>query len=282
MNTGRHLRWVRIVVAAVGAVVAPILALIALLVVYGITRRSDSPTPEAFAPMAGEWVGPIGGFLATIALSYWAARRPGDRPIAHGFVVGVLSAVLDYVVGALILRAPFQAVYLLYYAGRVIAGLVGGWAAMTRMTVYRHVSVAGTPAQLWRCLTEIELLKQWIATLVDEALDDPNHTGLGALSTIQLREGTGVVSYRSLVTAWEPHQRLGIRLSGGSFADGMVMDVTYRLSPSAGVRTGLTYDVCVALEGKFRVMGPLIWMVSASNARRDLAKLQALAPTLPT
>lgn len=280
MKTGRHIRWIRIVVAAVGAVIVPILVLVGILVVYGMTRRPDSPTPEAFAPMAGEWVGPIGGFLATILLAFWASRWPGDRPLAHGLVVGLLSAALDHVAGVLILGAPFQTIYLLYYAGRVLAGLIGGWTAMTKMTLHRQVIVNCTAAQLWRCLTEVELLKQWISQLVDESLDDPKRTGLGALSTIQLREGARVVSYRSVVTEWEPQQRLGIRISGGSFAAGMTMAVSYDLTQFERDQTSLNYDVCVPLLGKFRLLGPLIWMVSASNARRDLAKLKTLAPTL--
>ena len=72
------------------------LALFAVVLVYSFTRNADSPTPEAFAPMAGNWVGPIGGFLATLFFARWAARRASNLPVAHGVAIGVGTALLDF------------------------------------------------------------------------------------------------------------------------------------------------------------------------------------------
>jgi carbon monoxide dehydrogenase subunit G len=146
------------------------------------------------------------------------------------------------------------------------------------MHIHRRIEVDCRPEQLWRCLTDAALLKQWVSNLVEETPDDPKRNGLGALSTIQMREGTKVVAYRSVVTAWDPERRLAIRLSGGSFAKGMAMDVLYALSQPTEVRTVLDYDVTVRLKGLFfTLLGPIIFLASASSTRKDLAKLKALA-----
>ena len=136
------------------------------------------------------------------------------------------------------------------------------------------------PLAVWRCLTEFKLQQKWITQLVEETPDDPEQVGLGAGSTVRMREGSKIVTYRSVVTAWEPGRRLAIRLSGGSFPPGMEMDVTYGLSQGE-TGTHLDYDVQVPLKGVFfKLMAPFIWVVAARNAKKDLAKLQGLAPTI--
>jgi carbon monoxide dehydrogenase subunit G len=146
------------------------------------------------------------------------------------------------------------------------------------MHIHRRIDVDCRPEQLWRCLTDIALLKQWVSHLVDEIPDDPAYAGLGALSTIHMREGKKVVAYRSEVTAWQPQRRLAIRLRGGSFANGMAMDVVYVLKPEDGRGIVLDYDATVGLRGLFfTVLAPIIFLVSASNAANDLAKLKRLA-----
>jgi carbon monoxide dehydrogenase subunit G len=280
MSTSRRLEWVRVVLAGVGAAVVPILVLVGVLFVYGLTRQADSPSPAVFAPIAGAWVGPIGGFLATLAFAFWAASRSGESPLLRGLVVGVLAVVFDHIIGVL-LGATFQPLWLLFYGGRVIAGLIGGWFGSTSMHLHRNVDVDCHPEILWRCLTDVEILKHWISQFVDETLDDPRHTGLGASSTIRMREGKRVVAYRSLVTTWEPERRLGIRLSGGSFAQGMDMDVLYVLSSGGSDRAILDYDVSVPLKGfLFKLMGPIIKLAAARNAKKDLSRLALLAPSV--
>jgi carbon monoxide dehydrogenase subunit G len=149
------------------------------------------------------------------------------------------------------------------------------------MNMHRRIEIACAPAQLWRCFTDVAILKQWISQLVDETPDDPAQHGQGALSTLYMREGKKIVAYRSMVTAWQPERRLAIRLSGGSFGQGVEMDVLYELSREAGARTILNYDVNVPLKGVlFRLMAPILWLASASNAKRDLAKLVTLAESM--
>jgi hypothetical protein len=146
------------------------------------------------------------------------------------------------------------------------------------MHIHRRIEIDCSPKILWKCLTDDELVKQWVSQLVDDIPDDRQRIGLGALSTLRLREGAKVVSYRSVVTEWEPERLLAIRLSGGSFAPGMEMDVRYEISQEHVTGTVLDMDVTVPLKGLlFKLLGPLVWLGSVSNAKKDLTKLKELA-----
>jgi carbon monoxide dehydrogenase subunit G len=92
-----------------------------------------------------------------------------------------------------------------------------------------------------------------------------------------LREGGKVTAYRDVVTRWEPEKALAIRLSGGSFAAGMHMDVTYVITERAGACV-LDYDVACELKGLVcKLMAPLIWVGSRVNAKKSLDALSAIA-----
>src|SRR5688572_23103259 len=92
--------WIRVGVAILAAEIVPILLLVLIVVIYGAIRQPESPSPEEFAPLAGNWVGPLGGFAATLLFAWWAARRTTNQ-LAHGLAVGVGTAVLDFSLGML-------------------------------------------------------------------------------------------------------------------------------------------------------------------------------------
>jgi hypothetical protein len=72
--TGRtRFKWPRIVLAVIAAEALPVLLLVLIVFAYSFTRRPGSRSPEEFAPIAGTWVGPIGGFLATLLCARWAS-----------------------------------------------------------------------------------------------------------------------------------------------------------------------------------------------------------------
>lgn len=144
------------------------------------------------------------------------------------------------------------------------------------MQVRREIVIAAPPARVWRCLTEPDLLPKWISGFVDETVETPRPPAVGTVSTMRLKEGAKVVSYRSVLTAWKPGERLAIRLTGGSFAEGMAMDVDYAISPE-GEGTRLVYDARVPMKGLFLLLAPIMRLAAGANAKRDLAKLKALA-----
>jgi hypothetical protein len=121
------------------------------------------------------------------------------------------------------------------------------------------------------------VFKRWIEDLVDETPDDPaKTTGAGATSTMRLREGGKIRAYRCVMTAWDAPRHLALRLTGGSFSEGMGMDIDYRVTPEGG---GCRLDqvVVMPLKGLFVLMAPLIWLGSRVNARKTLGKLSEIA-----
>jgi hypothetical protein len=130
MADSAQFRWGRIVLAIIAAETLPILLLLLVVVVYSAIRPAGSRSPEEFAPLAGNWVGPIGGFLATLLFAWWAARRAPRRQLVHGAAVGVGTSVLDFSLGILLGGGgAIATVFFLSNAGRIIAGVLGGWLA---------------------------------------------------------------------------------------------------------------------------------------------------------
>jgi len=133
MAGGARFNKSRIFAAVILAELLPILLLIAIVFVYGFFRQTDSLSPKEFAPLAGNWVGPIGGFVATLLFAWWAARRAQAQRIAHGAAVGVATALLDFGLGILLAGAgAIQPLFFLSNGGRILAGLLGGWLAARR------------------------------------------------------------------------------------------------------------------------------------------------------
>src|SRR5262245_51965745 len=125
--------WLRIILAILAAEIVPIVLLVLIVVVYGLVRSPDSPSPEDFAPRAGNWVGPIGGFFATLFFSWLTARRSPQSPMVHGAAVGIGTAALDFILGFLMGgHGTIQLVFFLSNAGRIIAGILGGLLASGR------------------------------------------------------------------------------------------------------------------------------------------------------
>jgi hypothetical protein len=106
------------------------LLLVAVVFVYGFLREEGSPSPAEFAPRAGNWVGPVGGFVATFLFAWWAARRAPARKLAHGTAVGIGTALLDFGL-ALVLAGTGAIQPLLFVSngGRILAGVLGGSVA---------------------------------------------------------------------------------------------------------------------------------------------------------
>jgi hypothetical protein len=120
--------------AILAAEILPIMALIFVVIIYGLIRQPDSPTPEAFAPQAGNWIGPIGGFLSVLCFSALVALTSSNRPFAHGLSVGLGTAALDFCLGLSMGggRRPELLVLIASNAGRIIAGVLGGWLGSKR------------------------------------------------------------------------------------------------------------------------------------------------------
>jgi hypothetical protein len=121
------INWVRVIVALVLAELLPILLLLAVVVAYTAPRQQGGVSPGMReSPRWGEFVLPIGAFVATWLLSLWAARGARARHFAHGAVVGVGTAVVDIVV-TLAAGYAISPAFLLLVSGRIVGGVLGGW-----------------------------------------------------------------------------------------------------------------------------------------------------------
>lgn len=123
-------RWWTVVTACVLAEIIPVLVLIFVVMLYSMVRKDDSLSPEEFAPMAGNWVGPIAGFFVTGLMGFWAGRRAVFKPLQHGMAVGIGTALLDLMIatgltGELMLSGLLVA----SNTGRIVAGTLGGFLA---------------------------------------------------------------------------------------------------------------------------------------------------------
>ena len=149
------------------------------------------------------------------------------------------------------------------------------------MHIRRNVLIDCKPKALWRCITEPELIQQWITDLVEEIPDDDTKTGLGAQSTVRIREGGRIVSYRCIVIEWSSEFRVGVRLSGGSLGPGDVIDVTYEIARGEDTGTMLHYDLNFPIRRLFLVLlAPFIWFGIQGNLKRDFALLAELAKSI--
>ena len=119
------LSLVRIVVAAVAAEAIGIVALFALVTVFG---PSDLPSAQLFAERLGLWVGPVSGGLFCLAGGLCFGRRLSARQVASGLAVGVLAAAIDdallWVGGT-----AFEPIFAVSNTLRIGAGTAGGWIA---------------------------------------------------------------------------------------------------------------------------------------------------------
>ena len=122
------LRFGSIAIAAILAEILGVLSLVLLVVMFG--PRNETQIQE-FAERLGFYVGPITGFLLCLVGGYWVARRAKASYLAHGIATGVAAAVLDVIIAALS-GASFHWIFIVSNAGRMIAGLLGGFLAEKR------------------------------------------------------------------------------------------------------------------------------------------------------
>lgn len=120
-----NLRFGRIAIAAVAAELLGVLALVALVMIFGPPGFAAA---QPFAERLGAWVGPISGFVLCLAGGYWVERGAATSRIQNGFAAGAAGAVLDLAIAAMA-GAPFQLLLVLSNVGRIVGGSIGGLLA---------------------------------------------------------------------------------------------------------------------------------------------------------
>jgi len=128
METRRRIRWLRIVLTAIGAYVISILVIALIVTIYAFmlafsVRGAPDQTKitnfaQHFSGVGGIAIGVIVTFLAAL----WVARKVRNSALLHGFLVGAIVAVI----GAAIAH-KFSSRALIDFAGTLCAGALGGF-----------------------------------------------------------------------------------------------------------------------------------------------------------
>ncbi len=150
------------------------------------------------------------------------------------------------------------------------------------MHIEREIAIHAPAATVWRCITEFDLRKRWMAQLVSEDIENPDARGVGSVATVRLLQNNKIVTYRSTVIDWEPDRKLSVGMTGGSLPPDLAMGVIYELSPGdAADTTILKFDFHMPLRGFIlRLITPLIKMGVGQAIGRDHAQLKSLAEKL--
>jgi apolipoprotein N-acyltransferase len=115
----------RIVVAVIAAELLGVLALVAVVALFG---PADAAEAQTYAERMGMWIGPSSGFVLCAIGGWWVAKSVVTDRVMHGLVVGLLAAALDI---ALLLAAGASVTLVpaMSNVGRVVAGTLGAWLA---------------------------------------------------------------------------------------------------------------------------------------------------------
>lgn len=120
-----NIRTGRIVIAALVTEAVAILALVAIVALFGPHEKAAA---QQFAERVGFWFGPASGVVLCIAAAFWVTRGLASGHVYQGVLLGVAAAVID--ITLLVLGgAQFQPVFVFSNIGRVLAGAFGGWLA---------------------------------------------------------------------------------------------------------------------------------------------------------
>src|SRR5262249_49536475 len=89
---------------------------------------NEATAAQAYAEKLGRWVGPIAGTLFSFAIAFWIARPLAAGHLAHGALLGFLTAALDVAL-LVAMRAPFEWVFLVSNTSKFIAAIAGAASA---------------------------------------------------------------------------------------------------------------------------------------------------------
>jgi len=125
-----HIRWKRIVLAAVLSELTVIALLLAVIAVHSfvIAPGQNAAQYGEFAQTAGYYLAAPAAAVATFVFAFWVAQRLDSGFIKNGLLVGAVATLLTlgFVFGA---RPEDRLMYIISYVLRLVAGYCGGLVA---------------------------------------------------------------------------------------------------------------------------------------------------------
>ena len=122
------IRWIKLIVGPIAAEVMAILILVALVAIFGPRNQAQA---QAFAEKLGAWVGPLAGVALSFLGALWVSRGLTSGHLLHGTLFGLVYAILDAAI-IVAAQAPFAWLFVASDAGKLLAGIAGGWVAAVK------------------------------------------------------------------------------------------------------------------------------------------------------
>jgi fructose-specific phosphotransferase system IIC component len=125
-TSNSSIRWVRL---AVAVIVAEIVPMAVLVVAVALLSRGSLEADQVLADELGAWIGPIGGFLMTFLMAWWAGRVTPGSAIRQGFIIGAILVLIDVSILLAMGVNPLQWLFLVSNGVKIAAGTLGGLVA---------------------------------------------------------------------------------------------------------------------------------------------------------
>jgi hypothetical protein len=131
------------------------------------------------------------------------------------------------------------------------------------MTIISHrFETAASPEKLWRCLSDLTLVKDYNPTVLSAEVQGNARSGIGALRSCELKP-KGKVLER--VTVWDEGKALGLEVVESDWPVTKMSWVT-RITPHGGGSV-LTQELNYTMK-----FGPLGWLLNALLMKRNITK----------
>lgn len=131
------------------------------------------------------------------------------------------------------------------------------------MTIVSHrFETSASPEKLWRCLSNLTLVKDYNPTVLSAQLRGNGRVGVGTLRACELKP-KGKVLER--VTVWEEGKAIGLEVVESDWPVTKMSWVT-RITPMGGGSI-LSQDLEYVMK-----FGPLGWLLNALVMKRNLTK----------
>jgi uncharacterized protein YndB with AHSA1/START domain len=144
------------------------------------------------------------------------------------------------------------------------------------------VEINRPAAQVWRYLTDDELLKKWISGLTEIRHISPGVTGPGEKLRLAERYGSETVEMEMTMGRVEAPHLMEFTLEGlGDPSNGFTEQAKYTLEEKDG-KTRVTLSAQTEYHGfLIRLLEPLITPQADKKLAEDLARLKALVESAP-
>lgn len=127
VDPGR-LRWIRAILAGIGAELLTILTIVLAITVYRVSGTHTAGDLAQFSGKAGLAIGPAGGAVFTFVMALWALRGVTGRYLTHALLVAV-GAIGLHLIGVSGAPGGFRPIYLAADAAKLAAALAAGLLA---------------------------------------------------------------------------------------------------------------------------------------------------------